>query len=45
MLIKYEKILILIKGAEDESFVKLSNDIELAKITFSKHLTQLVIRD
>ena len=43
MLIQYKQVSMLIERAQDEAFVKLADDVQLDKVSFAKHLTQLVI--
>ena len=45
VLIKDKEVSVRVERAQDEAFVELTDDVEFNEITFSKHLTQLVVSD
>ena len=45
MLVKDKEVSVRVERAQDEAFVELTDDVEFNEITFSKHLTQLVVSD
>ena len=45
MLVQNEYIVAIIESTDDEALIELANHLELVKVAFAEHLTQMIITE